>query len=138
MPDAVLFVLPFLLIQGRGLNPQQAGIVLTAQPIVMAIVAPISGTLSDRIGSRGPATLGMVLLATGLVLLGMLVGHGSLWAIAGALAVVGLGVGFAGAVFTTVVAHAANAVAGLPAGVRAALFVAAGLSVIVAGVSAIR
>lgn len=174
---AVLFVLPFLLIQGRGLGPQQAGIVLTAQPIVMAVVAPLSGAMSDRIGSRGPATIGMVLLTVGLVLLGTLVGHGSLWAIAGALAVVGLGVGtfvspnnsalmgaaprhrqgiasgvlatarnvgmvlgvgFAGAVFTTVVAHASSPAVGLPAGVRAALFAAAGVSAVGAAVSAIR
>jgi EmrB/QacA subfamily drug resistance transporter len=90
---AVTFVLPFLLIQGRGLGTAQAGLVLTAQPIVMAVVAPISGTLSDRIGSRGLATVGMVLLAAGLVLLALLTAHGSLEALAGALAVVGLGVG---------------------------------------------
>lgn len=90
---AVTFVLPFLLIQGRGLGTAQAGLVLTAQPIVMAVVAPISGTLSDRIGSRGLATVGMVLLAAGLVLLALLTAHGSLRALAGALAVVGLGVG---------------------------------------------
>lgn len=90
---AVTFVLPFLLIQGRGLGTAQAGLVLTAQPIVMAVVAPISGTLSDRIGSRGLATAGMVLLAAGLVALALLTAHGSLHAIAGALALVGLGVG---------------------------------------------
>jgi EmrB/QacA subfamily drug resistance transporter len=90
---SVLFVLPFLLIQGRGLGTRQAGLVLTAQPIVMAIVAPISGALSDRIGSRIPATLGMVLLAIGLFLIARLADGGSLHAIAAALALVGLGIG---------------------------------------------
>lgn len=90
---SVIFALPFLLIQGLGLSPRHAGLVLTAQPLVMAVVAPLSGTLSDRIGSRGPATAGMSLLAVGLVLLAWASGLGSLGAIAGALAVVGLGVG---------------------------------------------
>lgn len=90
---AVLFVLPFLLIQGRGLGTQQAGLVLTAQPIVMAIVAPISGALSDKIGSRLPATIGMLGLAAGLFLIARLADGGSLHAIAAALALVGLGIG---------------------------------------------
>ena len=174
---AVLFVLPFLLIGGRGLGVQQAGLVLTAQPIVMAVVAPLSGTFSDRIGSRGLATAGMAILAAGLAALGLLVSHGSLGAIAGALAVVGLGVGlfvspnnsalmgaappnrqgiasgvlatarnvgmvlgvgFAGAVFTTVVAHAAVPAEGLAAGVRASLLGAAGLAALGAVTSATR
>ncbi len=90
---SVLFILPFLLIQGRGLNTQQAGLILTAQPIIMAIVAPISGALSDRIGSRLLATSGMVILATGLGVLGVLAPAGTSAELAGGLAVVGLGVG---------------------------------------------
>lgn len=90
---SVIFALPFLLIQGLGLSPRHAGLVLTAQPLVMAVVAPLSGTLSDRIGSRGPAATGMLLLGSGLVLLASASGGRSLWTIAGSLAVVGLGVG---------------------------------------------
>lgn len=90
---SVVFVLPFLLIQGRGLNARDAGIIMTAQPIIMAIVAPLSGTLSDRIGSRGPASFGMLSMAVGLLLLAGLSAHGSLIAIAASLAVVGLGTG---------------------------------------------
>ncbi len=90
---SVIFALPFLLIQGLGLSPRHAGLVLTAQPLVMAVVAPLSGTLSDRIGLRGPATTGMLLLGSGLVLLACASGGRSLWTIAGSLAIVGLGVG---------------------------------------------
>ena len=90
---AVLFVLPFLLIQGRGLDTRHAGLVLTAQPIIMAIVAPISGALSDRIGSRFLATMGMVVLAAGLFIIARLSAAGSLIEIAAGLAVIGLGIG---------------------------------------------
>ena len=66
---STLFLMPYYLIQGRGLNPAQAGLLLTAQPLIMAISAPISGALSDKIGSRLPATLGMFILGIGMFLL---------------------------------------------------------------------
>jgi EmrB/QacA subfamily drug resistance transporter len=90
---SVIFTIPFLLIQGRHLSPEHTGVVMTAQPIVMAVIAPISGSLSDRIGSRIPATTGMIILALGLIFLAMSVGSSSLTVIAIALGVVGLGVG---------------------------------------------
>ncbi len=90
---SILFLLPFYLIQGRGMTPSQAGLLLTAQPIVMAIVAPISGTLSDRIGARLPGMIGMGLLAFGLFLLSRLNQASPSTAIALALGVAGLGIG---------------------------------------------
>ncbi len=90
---SVLFLLPFYLIQGRGFNPAQAGLLLTAQPLVMVVAAPLSGTLSDRIGSRALGTFGMAVLATGIFLLSRL-GAGSAQSdVVLALAIVGLGVG---------------------------------------------
>jgi EmrB/QacA subfamily drug resistance transporter len=90
---ATFFLVPFYLIQGRGLSPSQAGLVLTAQPIVMALTASFSGALSDRTGSRLPATLGMAVLALGLLLLSRLGESTPLGLVAGALGVVGLGIG---------------------------------------------
>lgn len=65
----IVFLMPFYLIQGRQFSPTQTGLLLTAMPIVMAVVAPFSGTLSDRIGSRWPTVLGMIFLIAGLFLL---------------------------------------------------------------------
>jgi EmrB/QacA subfamily drug resistance transporter len=65
----IIFLMPFYLLQGRSYSPTQTGIILTAMPIVMAIVAPLSGTISDRIGTRIPAMIGMAGLAIGLYLL---------------------------------------------------------------------
>jgi EmrB/QacA subfamily drug resistance transporter len=90
---SVLFLMPFYLIQGRGLNPAQAGLLLTAQPLVMAVAAPLSGSLSDRIGSRLLSTAGMAILALGLFLLSRLDGSSGNPAILGSLAVTGLGTG---------------------------------------------
>lgn len=89
----VIFVLPFYLIQARGLSPAHAGVVLMSQPIVMMIAAPISGALSDRIGTRWPAMVGMALLAVGLFLLSRIALEAPMWHVAVALAVIGLGTG---------------------------------------------
>jgi Na+/melibiose symporter-like transporter len=47
-----IFLMPYYLIQGRGFTPAQAGLILTAQPLIMAVIAPVSGTLTDRSGNR--------------------------------------------------------------------------------------
>jgi len=90
---SILFALPFYLITGRGLNSEQAGLLLITQPIVMAIVAPISGTLSDRFGSRFLAAFGMTILAVGLWKLSELNAQSALREVPLTLCVTGLGIG---------------------------------------------
>jgi MFS family permease len=89
----ITFLMPYYLIQGRGLNPAQAGLLLTAEPIVMAIAAPISGAFSDRIGSRWLGMAGMAIMGVGLLLLAGLGSTSALWFAALALAMAGLGTG---------------------------------------------
>ena len=88
-----IFLMPYYLIQGRGFSTAQAGLILTAQPVVMAVIAPISGTLSDRIGTRLPAVLGMAILSVGLYTLSRLTAQSSIESIMLALAIIGLGTG---------------------------------------------
>jgi EmrB/QacA subfamily drug resistance transporter len=90
---SIMFLIPFYLIQGRGLNPAQAGLLLTAQPVLMAIAAPISGALSDKFGSRGPGMLGMSVLAVGLFILANIGAGTALSLVVLALAVAGAGTG---------------------------------------------
>jgi EmrB/QacA subfamily drug resistance transporter len=91
--STTMFLVPFALIQGRGLSPSQVGLVLTWQPIVMACTASISGALSDKIGSRIPTVAGMIVLSTGLFLLSRMHVETPLWLVSVYLAVVGLGIG---------------------------------------------
>ena len=90
---SILLLLPFYLIQGREFSPSQAGLILTIQPIIMAIVAPISGGISDRIGTRIPSMLGMLILSLGLILMSRLGPHSPIYEIGIALGIVGLGTG---------------------------------------------
>jgi EmrB/QacA subfamily drug resistance transporter len=61
------FLLPFLLEQGSGFSPIEAGLLLTPVPITMALVAPFSGAASDRFGPRIPASAGMAIMVLGLL-----------------------------------------------------------------------
>jgi EmrB/QacA subfamily drug resistance transporter len=90
---SITFLLPFYLIQGRGLNPAQAGLLLTAQPTLMAITAPVSGLFSDRFGARGPRTIGMLVLAGGLSFLSGIGSESGLWLVILGLAIAGAGTG---------------------------------------------
>ncbi len=90
---SITFLMPFYLIDGRELNAAQAGLILTAMPIIMAIAAPISGSLSDRYGARIPTIIGMVLLTLGLLWLSKLDAHSSTWEIVVRLGLSGLGIG---------------------------------------------
>ena len=60
-------LLPFLLEQGRGFSPIEAGLLLTPVPLSMALVAPFSGAASDRFGPRVLASLGMAIMVLGLL-----------------------------------------------------------------------
>ena len=90
---SVLFLTPFYLIQGRGLSASQAGLILTSQPIIMALTAPFSGRLSDRVGSRIPTTLGMLIMAVGLFLVSRLRLDSPFWLVVLGLAIGGFGTG---------------------------------------------
>jgi EmrB/QacA subfamily drug resistance transporter len=87
------FLLPFLLQQGRGFSPVEAGLLLTPVPIVMACVAPFSGAASDRFGPRALASAGMIVMVAGLLSLAELPLNFSLPDLIWRLALLGLGQG---------------------------------------------
>ncbi len=59
------FLLPFYLQNVLGYDPRQVGFLLAVIPVVLALVSPISGNLSDRYGTRSIAVIGLVLLVIG-------------------------------------------------------------------------
>jgi len=69
---AVTFLLSLYLQYLKGMSPQAAGSVLMAQPIMMAMLSPLAGRLSDRIEPRLLATAGMVITVLGVSLFSML------------------------------------------------------------------
>ena len=68
--SANAFLMPFYLQLVLGYTPLQAGLLLTPTALVLAVVAPISGWLSDRIGARVLSSLGLAINGLALFLLG--------------------------------------------------------------------
>ncbi len=86
-------LLPFYLHTVLNLTPERIGLTLTAFPVTMAIVAPISGYLSDRIGPGILTVSGMSLIMGSLMYLSSLGAQTPLWKIIATLAVMGCGNG---------------------------------------------
>ena len=90
---AVVFLMPFYLDNLLHLPPNKAGLVMTSFPLVMMLTAPISGTLSDRIGSRTLTSIGMGIIAVGVLILSITRMTGNLTPVILGLGLVGLGTG---------------------------------------------
>ncbi len=91
---AVTFLLSLYLQYIKALSPQNAGLVLTAQPIMMAIFSPFAGRLSDRVEPRIIASAGMALTAISLSLLAFLNEKTALEFIVATLIFLGFGLAF--------------------------------------------
>jgi MFS family permease len=87
------FLMPYYLHDGRHLQMRIVGLLLSVQPLVMAVVAPISGTVSDRIRSSLPSAIGMGILAVGTLVMSGIGPETSFGLIAAAFCVTGLGTG---------------------------------------------
>jgi len=88
---AIVFFLSLYLQKVQNLSPREAGAVIIAQPIMMAIFSPIVGKLSDKIQPRYFATTGMAMCSSGLAMLAFLSHNTPIPYIIGVLIWVGLG-----------------------------------------------
>jgi EmrB/QacA subfamily drug resistance transporter len=88
---AVSFMLPFYLEELHGFSIIDAGLLLTPLPLTIAVIAPFSGALADRIGTRWLAATGLAIACIGLVLLSQLDAQSSIWDIVWRLVVTGVG-----------------------------------------------
>jgi len=90
---AITFLLSLYLQYILGMSPRDAGMILITQPVLMAIVASISGKLSDTHDPRILASMGMAIIVAGLIMLTFLTQTSSITYMVVILAVVGIGFG---------------------------------------------
>ena len=57
---------PFYLQHILNMPPQRAGLIMTVYPVTAAIVAPISGYLSDKMGYKFPSLIGLIATCLGI------------------------------------------------------------------------
>lgn len=88
---SVNVLMPFYLENLCHFPSGQVGLLLTPIPLSLALIAPFTGRLSDRIGSRYLTALGFTVICSGLLFLCQLGTHSSLWEIEWRLAVIGIG-----------------------------------------------
>ena len=85
--------LPFTFQTLMGFAPHQVGMLMIPWPIALALVAPVSGRLSDRYSSAVLGFAGLAVLSAGLLALWLLPAHPAMGDIAWRMAVCGLGFG---------------------------------------------
>jgi EmrB/QacA subfamily drug resistance transporter len=63
----ILFATPFYCEESLHASAATTGLLLTALPAALGVTAPFAGAVADRMGSRVPATAGMLLCSAALV-----------------------------------------------------------------------
>ncbi|MDT3740451.1 MAG: MFS transporter [Candidatus Kapabacteria bacterium] len=90
---AVSFILSLYLQYSKHLSPKDAGMILIAQPVLMAVTAIFSGRLSDKISPRLLASSGMAICVVGMALLSFIEADTSYIYLITALGILGFGFG---------------------------------------------
>ncbi|MGU3400321.1 MFS transporter [Brucellaceae bacterium D45D] len=85
--------LPFLFQTVFGFKPIEVGFLMMPWPIALALVAPISGKLSDKHSPAILGLLGLITFATGLALIGMLPHQPTIADVCWRMAICGVGFG---------------------------------------------
>ncbi len=60
-------LIPYYLQKALGFSPQTTGLTLIASPLVLSLVSPVSGRLSDRFGARWLGIIGLALTTAALL-----------------------------------------------------------------------
>ena len=89
--SSVYFLMPFYLIQGLQFSPSKAALIMVPASISMAILGPLTGRLSDRIGTRWPAAFGMGLSTIAMFIFSRLSADTSAYHIVIAMIISGIG-----------------------------------------------
>ncbi|MBN3802640.1 MFS transporter [Paraburkholderia sp. Ac-20336] len=85
--------LPFMLQDALGRSAMETGALITPWPIAVLCIAPLAGSLSNRINAGALGGVGLAILATGLSLLALLPAHPASFDIGWRMAVCGIGFG---------------------------------------------
>ena len=88
-----LVSIPLLVSQVNGLSPGSTGLVLAPGAVALAIISPLAGRLSDRIGAKTPVYAGLLVMLISVLFLSAFAAGAS--PVVVALGMLGVGVGFA-------------------------------------------
>ena len=115
---AMFFFLALYMQNIKGYSPLQAGVRFLPSTLVIVVIGPISGRLSDRIGPRPLMVAGLLMVAGALFWQGHLAVNTSYGFLVGAFMLMGLGIGL---VMSPMSTAAMNAVEPTKAGVASGI-----------------
>ena len=84
---------PFYLQDVMNYAPEQAGLIMMIFPLVLSVLAPVSGHVSDKIGSELLTFIGLLLISLGLFLMSTLTEQSSLMTMVIFIVVLSAGMG---------------------------------------------
>ena len=90
---AVNFLIVFYLQAVKGVSPLTAALMILPLSLVQSVVGPVGGIISDRVGARTPATVGLVLQFVACLLLAQLTTSSPYEVLLFGLVVLGIGGG---------------------------------------------
>jgi EmrB/QacA subfamily drug resistance transporter len=73
--NASIILLPFYLQDALKISPVNAGLFMMISPLIVTVLSPLSGDLSDRIGSELLTLIGLVFMSGGFCLMSFLNEH---------------------------------------------------------------
>lgn len=89
---AIWTLLSLYLQELLALGPQMTALILAVEPLMVALISPPVGRLSDRVDNHIFSAAGMAVITVGLLILSMLNPSTSLWIVITGLILVGIGI----------------------------------------------
>jgi EmrB/QacA subfamily drug resistance transporter len=89
-----VFLMPFFLQLVKNYPPQQIGLIMMITPVAMGLIAPVSGNLSDRFGTRGISITGFLIIAGGCLSISTLTSDVGVLGYLLRVGLLGIGLGF--------------------------------------------
>ncbi|MBI5089444.1 MAG: MFS transporter [Actinobacteria bacterium] len=99
-------VVPQLLEKGLDLSESRTGLLVIARPLTYSVFAPLAGFVTIRIGERIAGLAGAAAVVASMLCFALVGGDTSLWVVVVALALSGMGMGFASPALTSLTANA--------------------------------
>ena len=127
--SAIAFYLPMTMISGWGITPAEVAIALLPLGILLTLLSPTAGKVTDRLGPGPVLTFGAAIVAVSFLALGLTMPLHSLWfAVLPIMVVWGFGMSFvAGPVSTAVMTSVADRDTGTASAINNAVARVAGL-----------
>ena len=91
--SGIFILVPFYLENALGATPRQVGLLIAPAPLLLGLSAPISGSISDRVGPRKVLVVGLAILVGAYLAIQLLNADSPMWMIMLVMGPAGLGMG---------------------------------------------